>query len=131
MGFKIDKTVPPMERELAYLLYDLCVNWGFCIPPVRAEELRKLTYLSAEEFAINVVEAEGMNPEYESKWVRRIANKFRERFGVEEILSPPSLIAFEVTRSRGRRRTMHRRTSLVLANLRSAIFEQKLSAYLP
>ena len=79
MGFKFDKTVPPMERELAYLLYDLCVNWGFCIPPVRAEELRKLMYLSAEEFAINVVEAKGMNPEYESKWVRRITNKFRDK----------------------------------------------------
>jgi hypothetical protein len=87
MGFKIDKDAPPMEREIAYLLYDLCVKWGFCIPPMRAGDLCKLSDVSAEEFAIAVIEAEGMIPEFEVKWVRRIANKFRERFGVEEISS--------------------------------------------
>ena len=76
-----------MEREVTYLLYDLCVKWGFCIPPDRAEEIRKMSYLSAKEFAISVVVAEGMNPEYEFKWVRRITEKFRERFGQEEISS--------------------------------------------
>jgi len=75
-----------MERELSYLLYDLCVIWGFCIPTVRAKEMCKMGRWSAREFAIRVVEAEGMNPEYEQEWVRRIAEKFRERFGVEEIL---------------------------------------------
>jgi hypothetical protein len=85
MGFKVAKDTPPMERELSYLLYDLCVIWGFCIPTVRAEEIRKTGRWSAKEFAINVVEAEGMNPEHEQEWVRRIAGKFRERFGAEEI----------------------------------------------
>jgi hypothetical protein len=85
MGLKLENDTPPMERELSYLLYDLCVIWGFCIPPVGAEEIRKLSHWSAEEFAISVVEAEGMNPEYEQKWVRKIAEKFRERFGAEEI----------------------------------------------
>ena len=74
-----------MERELSYLLYDLCVIWGFCIPPIRAEEICKTSHWGAKEFAISVVEAEGMNPEYEQKWVREIAEKFRERFGAEEI----------------------------------------------
>ena len=77
--------MPPMERGLSYLLYDLCVKWGFCIPTARAEEIRKTSLWSAEEFAISVVEAEGMNPEYEQEWVRKIAEKFRERFGAEEI----------------------------------------------
>ena len=75
-----------MERELSYLLYDLCVIWGFCIPPIRAEEICKMSHWSAKEFALSVVEAEGMNPEYEQEWVRGIAEKFRERFGAEEIL---------------------------------------------
>ena len=74
-----------MERELSRLLYDLCVIWGFCVPPIRTEEICKMTHWSAHEFAIAVVEAEGMNLEYEQRWVRRIAEKFRERFGSEEI----------------------------------------------
>lgn len=86
MGFKLEKDTPPLERELSYLLYDLCVIWGFCIPPIRAEEICQMSHWSAEDFAISVVEAEGMNPEYEQKWVRKIAEKFRERFGAEEIL---------------------------------------------
>jgi aminoglycoside N3'-acetyltransferase len=85
MGFKLAKDTPPMERELSYLLYDLCVKWGFCIPPIRAEEIRKMSRWSAEEFAVSVVEAEVMDPEYEQKWVGSIAEKFRERFGAEEI----------------------------------------------
>jgi hypothetical protein len=85
MGFKVAKDTPPMERELSYLLYDLCVIWGFCIPTVRAEEICRMGRWSAKEFAISVVEAEGMNPGYEQEWVRRIAERFRERFGAEEI----------------------------------------------
>ena len=41
---------------------------------------------SAKEFAISVVEAEGMHPEYEREWVSKIAEKFWERIGAEEIL---------------------------------------------
>jgi hypothetical protein len=44
-----------------------------------------MSHLSAETFAVSVVEAEGLNPEYEHKYVRKIAAKFRERFGGEEI----------------------------------------------
>src|SRR5689334_5009278 len=85
MGFKVAKNTPPMERELTYLLYDLCVKWGFCIPPVRAEEICRMGYWSAEDFGIGIVEAEGMDPECEQTWVGKIAEKFRERFGAEEI----------------------------------------------
>lgn len=74
-----------MERELTYLLYDLCVKWGFCIPTARAAEIRESSHWSGKGFATCVVEAEGMNPEEEPKWVRKIADKFRERFGAEEI----------------------------------------------
>lgn len=85
MGIKQDKNTPPMEREINYLLYDLCVNWGFCIPLNIAEEISKKSYWVAVEFANEVISAEGMNPEYEKKWVEKISDKFRERFGDEEI----------------------------------------------
>ncbi len=85
MGFKQDKNTPPMEREITYLLYDLCVIYGFCIPPNKADEICKRTHLTADGFANDVIEAEGMKPEYEKQWVRKISGKFRERFGVEEI----------------------------------------------
>lgn len=85
MGFKQDKETPAMERELNYFLYDLCVNWGFCIPPDSAEKISKKQHWMAREFAAAVVLAEGMNPEYDYSWVKKISNRFRERFGAEEI----------------------------------------------
>jgi len=85
MGIKQPKDTPPMEREINYLLYDLCVDLGFCINPITAEEISKRTHLTANTFANDVIEADGLNPEYEKQWVRKIENKFRERFGVEEI----------------------------------------------
>ncbi len=83
MGFKVGKDVPPMERELIYLLADLCVKWGFCIPPDDNNEISKKEHYHAIEFAEDVVKAEGMEG-YEG-WVNRIAERFRERFGTDEI----------------------------------------------
>lgn len=85
MGFKQHKNTPPMERELNYLLYDLCVNWGFCIPPVSAENISKQDYLSSKDFAFRVVEAEGMDATLDGQWVNKISERFKERFGQEEI----------------------------------------------
>lgn len=65
MRMKVDKNTPPMERELEYLLYDLCINWGFCIAPVKAEQISKSSFWNALEFAGAVISAEGINPEYE------------------------------------------------------------------
>ena len=85
MGYKQPKDTPPMEREINYLLHDVCVDLGFCIPPVRGEEISKRTHLTAVEFANYVIEAEGMKPEYEKQSVKNIVSKFRDHFGVEEI----------------------------------------------
>jgi hypothetical protein len=41
--------------------------------------------LTAEIFAASVVEAEGLNPQYERMYVQKIAMKFRERFGQDHI----------------------------------------------
>ncbi|NEO87456.1 MAG: hypothetical protein F6J87_24825 [Spirulina sp. SIO3F2] len=74
-----------MKQELQHLLYDLCLDWGFCIQPEDAEKIYRQTTLTADEFALAVVKFEGMNPEYDHKWVRKIAAKFRERFGNSKI----------------------------------------------
>lgn len=85
MGFKVNKNTPPMERELTYLLYDLCVNWGWCIPPDSQEKICKSKNYNAKSFAKDVVNAEGLDAEYELKYVRDIANRFIERFGTNQI----------------------------------------------
>ena len=83
MGFKVPKDTPPMERELIYLLADLCVKWGFCIPPDSFEKISKMDYYNDKDFAMDVVEAEGLDGY--SSWVNRIAERFRKRFGTNEI----------------------------------------------
>jgi hypothetical protein len=84
MGFKVGKNVPPMERELIYLLADLYVNWGFCIPPENLHVISKKEYYQAIEFAQDVVKAEGMDSN--SDWINRIAERFRERFETDKIV---------------------------------------------
>ena len=92
MNLKQDKDVPHMEREIRCLLDDLCVNWGFCIPPKDAEALCARTYLSADSFANALLEAEGMKPEYEKKWVQCISRRFIEHFGADEICESIPLV---------------------------------------
>ena len=72
-----------MERELNYLLYDLCVKWGFCIPSESIEKITKRAKYKDKDFALDVVEAEGLDQH--SSWVDKIAERFRERFGTVEI----------------------------------------------
>jgi hypothetical protein len=70
-----------LEKQIRNLLYDLCVDWGFCIPPADADRIARSKRLQAREFAIEVLRAEGMWPAYEAKWSRRIEQRFEERFG--------------------------------------------------
>lgn len=72
-----------MERELIYLLADLCVKWGFCVPPDDQNLISKKENYHAIEFARHVVEAEQMDRD--SEWIDRIAERFIERFGTDEI----------------------------------------------
>lgn len=72
-----------MERELIYLLADLCVKWGFCIPADSFEQISKMDKYNDSNFALDVVEVEGLDGN--SSWVNRIAERFRERFGTGEI----------------------------------------------
>lgn len=81
MGFKVGKDVPPMERELIYLLSDLYVKWGFCIPPDSFDRISKMEYYYVDDFTLDVLEAEGVETAYETVWKKKISEKFKERFG--------------------------------------------------
>lgn len=56
-----------MERELIYLLADLCVNWGFCIPSGEHYFISKKENYLAIDFARDVVKAEEMDDH--SEWI--------------------------------------------------------------
>ncbi|MCI5056307.1 MAG: hypothetical protein MRY83_09370 [Flavobacteriales bacterium] len=83
MGFKLGNNIPPMERELSYLLHDLCVKWGFCLPPDYQDLISKKESYNSLQFAQDIIKAEGM--EGYTEWVNKIAERFRERFGTDEI----------------------------------------------
>ena len=68
-------------RDLDDLLRDLCVKWGFCNRLSAAALMHDHPVLTAGDFAIAVLEAEGMKPALEKAWRRRIAQLFADRYG--------------------------------------------------
>lgn len=79
----MDKSEITMYSAVDWLLRDVCVVLGFCIPPKDAERIRQAEYLESDDFSCRVITAEGMTPEYEKKWKREIGAMFIERFGQE------------------------------------------------
>ena len=76
---------PSLKKELYVLLDWLCVEWGFCIPPKDADRIAASENLDAAEFATEVLRAEGLDPEYELHWFRKIKRRFVEHFGSEAV----------------------------------------------
>jgi hypothetical protein len=72
---------PSLEKDLRSLLSTLCVEWGFCIPPDDVDRIASSQRLTADEFATEVLKAEGFNADYEVRWHRAIKRLFIERFG--------------------------------------------------
>lgn len=70
-----------MSKEIEYLLNDLCIDWGFCIPPEDIKRITEVATWEADDFACQVLMAEGMNPEYEKHWRSKIRDQFVEKFG--------------------------------------------------
>jgi hypothetical protein len=68
-------------RQLQAMLESICVDWGFCGGLQASVLIQDYPMLSATCFANAVLFAEGMNPEYELAWMRRLENAFRQRFG--------------------------------------------------
>jgi hypothetical protein len=72
-----------LSKKIEHLLNDLCIDLGFCIPPEDIKRITEAGSWEADNFACQVLIAEGMNPEYEKQWRSRIRNKFVEKFGNE------------------------------------------------
>ena len=70
-----------LESALEQLLNDLCVEVGFCVSADKRRTISTRARISANEFAVAVLEAEGLQPKYEKLWLRRISARFTERFG--------------------------------------------------
>ena len=70
-----------LAEDLDAFLSQLCLEWGFC--SARAGDLLAANRkeISADDFTKAVLTAEGMNPEYEVEWRRRIRNRFVDRYG--------------------------------------------------
>jgi len=79
----MDKSKLTMFAAIEYFLNDICVDWGFCIPPKEAKKIMAEEHLEADEFACKILVAEQMNPEYEKQWRRKIGKRFMDQFGQE------------------------------------------------
>lgn len=67
--------------DLELLIAELCTDWGFCNQLTPKDLLQSDQRVAASDFADAVLQAEGMNPEYEPNWRRRISRRFTDRYG--------------------------------------------------
>ncbi len=77
------KRRPNLKDDLGLLIGDLCTEWGFCNALTPEDLVRTGHVLTATEFADAVLRAEGMNPEYELQWRRRLMRLFVDRYGAD------------------------------------------------
>jgi hypothetical protein len=83
MGVRPLKQSSSLEDRLSHLLYELCVDWGFCIPPADRQRIASTKTLTADQFARAVLTAEGFVAEYEMRWFEQIRQRFVDKFGQE------------------------------------------------
>ena len=74
-----------LEADLDVLIGDLCTEWGFCNQLSASDLLAAGAAVEADGFAAAVLRAEGMDPELEIAWRRRIRRAFADRYGRSEI----------------------------------------------
>lgn len=72
------------KAEVQQLLYELCVDLGFCLPPQEQQRLREAPPADADDFTDAVFEAEGMDPgrhEQLRRQVRERVDRHMRRWG--------------------------------------------------
>lgn len=84
---KMKKRRPPttMQEGLDFLLYDICVDLGFCLPPADNARICAMEFWDADALAEEVFRVEGMNPDEHLNWKREMRNRFIEMFGSSSI----------------------------------------------
>jgi hypothetical protein len=76
-----------MQEALGFLLYDICVDLGFCLPPDDNARICAIESWDADAFTEAVFRAEGMDPNENLKWKREIRNRFIDMFGSSSVAS--------------------------------------------
>lgn len=81
------KRRPPntMSEALDFLLYDICVELGFCLPPKDKARICAIEFWDADAFTAEVFRIEGMNPDDHLEWKRQIHRRFTEMFGSSSV----------------------------------------------
>jgi hypothetical protein len=70
-----------MREDILRLLDWVCVEWGFCLSPADADRIAAVECLKAHDFAREVLLAEGMDPDCDAQWYRKIKRRFIDEFG--------------------------------------------------
>ena len=70
-----------MREALDFLLYDIGVELGFCLPPQEHARICATESWDADAFTEEVFRVEGMDPEQHLKLKRQIHKRFTEMFG--------------------------------------------------
>ncbi|MEX0645536.1 MAG: hypothetical protein WD076_09510, partial [Parvularculaceae bacterium] len=77
------KRRPNLAEDLDILLGDLCRECGFCNGLTGASIVSSQETISAVNFSLLVLRAEGMEPDPHLEWSEKIARAFRDRYGDE------------------------------------------------
>jgi hypothetical protein len=67
---------PDPAKGLDQLLADLCEQWGICTKLTGQALLQQHPALTPLQFARAVLSADGLNPDKEPAWVRRVKRRF-------------------------------------------------------
>ena len=74
-----------LSEDLAILLAELCQYGGYCNDLSADDLMRDREVLNADTFAVMVLKAEGLNPDYELKQRRSLKSEFYQRYGSDKI----------------------------------------------
>jgi hypothetical protein len=74
-------TEKTLESELPWLLDELCVELGFCLPPTVREALMNAPPRDIDVFTDAVFAAEGMDPSLRKQLRRAVHDKIERRVG--------------------------------------------------
>jgi hypothetical protein len=81
-------TEKTFESELPWLLDELCVELGFCLPAAECESLMNSPPRDVDAFADAVLAAEGIDPSLNKQLRRAVRSKIERRVG-HLMASPP------------------------------------------
>jgi hypothetical protein len=74
-------TEKTFESELSWLLDELCVELGFCLPAPERDTLMNAPPLDVDAFTDAVFAAEGLDPALNQQLRRAVRNKIERRIG--------------------------------------------------